>query len=167
MPLVEPELLTLPEHLSSPRFSMWFMLFNLYFSVHCFVDRCLSFCPFSFGQYVVWPSLSYGFWLPFGNFKIFLSIKSFRCANFRNWIIYINRWIWIIVLNICELSKEQRIVSHFSNCICLLLLISKLDLSYQIIYCILLIFVWTLHWSVICTPVRFAWRTLYSSEQKM
>ena len=30
----------------------------------CFVDRCLSFCPFSFGHCVVCSSI-YGFWLPF------------------------------------------------------------------------------------------------------
>ena len=27
----------------------------------CFVDRCLSFCPFSFGHCVVCPSSIYGF----------------------------------------------------------------------------------------------------------
>jgi hypothetical protein len=27
----------------------------------CFVDRCLSFCPFSFGHCVVCPSSNYGF----------------------------------------------------------------------------------------------------------
>ena len=31
----------------------------------CFVDRCLSFCPFSFGHFVVCPSSIYGFRLPF------------------------------------------------------------------------------------------------------
>jgi hypothetical protein len=30
----------------------------------CFVDRCLSFCPFSFGHRFVCPSSIYGFWLP-------------------------------------------------------------------------------------------------------
>jgi hypothetical protein len=29
----------------------------------CFVDRCLSLCPFSFGHCVVCPSSIYGFWL--------------------------------------------------------------------------------------------------------
>ena len=29
----------------------------------CFVDRCLSFCPFSFGYCVVCSSSIYGFWL--------------------------------------------------------------------------------------------------------
>jgi hypothetical protein len=30
----------------------------------CFVDRCLSFCTFSFGYCVVCSSSIYGFWLP-------------------------------------------------------------------------------------------------------
>jgi hypothetical protein len=30
----------------------------------CFVDRCLSFCSFSFGHCVVCSSSIYGFWLP-------------------------------------------------------------------------------------------------------
>jgi hypothetical protein len=62
VPLVEQQLLTLPERLSSP----------LVFSevrvslVLCvwFVDRCLSFCPLSFGHCFVSPSTIYGFWLP-------------------------------------------------------------------------------------------------------
>ena len=37
----------------------------------CFVDRCLSFCPFSFGHCVVSPSSIYIF---FGIFKLFLQI---------------------------------------------------------------------------------------------
>jgi preprotein translocase subunit SecG len=34
----------------------------------CFVDRCLSFCTFSFGHCVVCSSSTYGFWLLFGIF---------------------------------------------------------------------------------------------------
>jgi hypothetical protein len=30
----------------------------------CFVDRCLPFCPFSFGHCVACPSSIYAFWLP-------------------------------------------------------------------------------------------------------
>ena len=37
-----------------------------------FVDRYLSYCPFSFGHCVVFPSSIYGLWLPFGIFKLFL-----------------------------------------------------------------------------------------------
>jgi hypothetical protein len=47
MSLVEQELLTLPEHLSSPP------VFS--------VDRCLSFCAFSFGHCVVCSFSIYGF----------------------------------------------------------------------------------------------------------
>ena len=48
--LVEQKLLTLPEHLSSPPvFSGVCVTLSLVLCV-CFVDRCLSFCPFSFGQ---------------------------------------------------------------------------------------------------------------------
>ncbi len=49
----------LPEHLSSrPMFSVGFVLLDLNFL--CFVDRCLSFCPFSVSHCVVCPS-NYGF----------------------------------------------------------------------------------------------------------
>ena len=39
----------------------------------CFVERCLSFCPFSFGHCVVYPTSSKDFDYPFGIFKLFLS----------------------------------------------------------------------------------------------
>ena len=61
--LVEQELLTLPEHLSSPPgFSGLRVTRSLVLYV-CFVDRCLSLCPFSFGYCVVCSSSIYGFWL--------------------------------------------------------------------------------------------------------
>ena len=64
VPLVEQELLTLPEHLSSPPvFSMVRVTRSLVLYV-CFVDRCLSFCTFSFGHCVVCSSSIYRFWLP-------------------------------------------------------------------------------------------------------
>jgi hypothetical protein len=48
------ELLTLPEHMSSPPcFIVGFVLLNLLFSVKCFVDSCLSVYPFSFDHCVV------------------------------------------------------------------------------------------------------------------
>jgi hypothetical protein len=51
---VEPELLTLPGHMSSPTgFSGVRVTRSLVLYV-CFVDRCLSFCPFSFGNCVVY-----------------------------------------------------------------------------------------------------------------
>jgi hypothetical protein len=70
--LMEQELLTLPEHLSSPPvFSGVRVTWSLVLFV-CFVDRCLSFCTFSFGHCVVCSSI-YGFWLPpFGIFKLLI-----------------------------------------------------------------------------------------------
>ena len=54
---MEQELLTLAEQLgSSPVILLRFVLLDLWFCVWCFVDRCLSFCPFSFGHCVVCPS---------------------------------------------------------------------------------------------------------------
>jgi hypothetical protein len=52
MPLVEQERPTLPEHMSSPPvFSGVRVTRSLVLCV-CFVDRCLSFCPFSFSHCV-------------------------------------------------------------------------------------------------------------------
>jgi hypothetical protein len=62
--LVRQELLTFPEHLSSPLcFSGICVTWSLVLCV-CFVDRCLSFCTFSFGHCVVCPTLIYELWLP-------------------------------------------------------------------------------------------------------
>ena len=62
--LVEQELLTFPEHLSSPLcFSGICVTWSLVLCV-CFVDRCLSFCTFSFGHCVVCPTLIYELWIP-------------------------------------------------------------------------------------------------------
>ena len=63
VPLVEQELPTLSEHLSSPpvfsgvRFTRSLVLYV------CLVDRCLSFCAFSFGHCGVCSSSIYGLWL--------------------------------------------------------------------------------------------------------
>jgi len=55
---MKQELLTLAEQLgSSPVILLRFVLLDLWFCVWCFVDRCLSFCPFSFGYCVVCPSI--------------------------------------------------------------------------------------------------------------
>jgi hypothetical protein len=62
--LFDQELLTLPVHLSSlPVFSEVRVTRSLVVCV-CFVDRCLSFCTFSFAHFVVCSSSIYGFWLP-------------------------------------------------------------------------------------------------------
>ena len=65
MSLVEQELPTHPEHLSSsPIFSGVRVTRSLVLCV-CFVYSCLSFCPFSFDRYVFCPSSIYRIWLSF------------------------------------------------------------------------------------------------------
>jgi hypothetical protein len=61
VPLVEQELLTLPEHLSSPPVFSGVRVSRSLVLYVCFVDRCLSFCAFSFGHCVVCSSSIYGF----------------------------------------------------------------------------------------------------------
>jgi hypothetical protein len=89
----------------------------------CFVDRCLSFCPFSFSHYVVWPSSIYGFWLPVWYLQTFLYITSIRpfrvdCTsqrrNYRSYF-YILRflrwsnkeWYWQIGMSTEVMSTAQ------------------------------------------------------------
>ena len=62
--LVEQELPTLPEHMSSVPVFNGVRVTRSLVSYVCFVDRCLSFCTFLFGHCVVWSSSIYRFWLP-------------------------------------------------------------------------------------------------------
>ena len=70
--ITEQELLILPEHLDSPpvlsgvRFTRSLVLYV------GFVDRCLSFCTFSFGHCAICSSSIYDTDCPFGIFKLFL-----------------------------------------------------------------------------------------------
>ena len=59
----------------SPRLVMGFVLRELYFYLYiCFVDRCLSFCAFLFGHFVICFSSIYGFWLQLWYLQALLSI---------------------------------------------------------------------------------------------
>ena len=72
--LLEQELLTLPEHLSSPAvFSRDHVTRSLVLYV-CFVDHCLSFCTFSVGHCVVYFFRYTDSDYPFGIFKLFFNI---------------------------------------------------------------------------------------------
>ena len=87
VPLVEQELLILPEH---PVFSGVRVTRSLVLCI-CFVDRCLFF--FSFGNCVVCSYSIYGFGQPFGIFKLFLNwilIKLINYYHFRysNFAVY-------------------------------------------------------------------------------
>ena len=78
MPLVEQERLILPEYLTSPGFCGIHATWSLALCV-CFVDRCLSFSPFSFSHCVFCPSIS-GFWLPLWYLQTLL-LKKAMCPT--------------------------------------------------------------------------------------
>ena len=63
VPLVEQELLTLSEHLSSPPVFSGVRVTRSLVLYVCFVDRCLFFCTFTFVHCIVCSSLIYRFWL--------------------------------------------------------------------------------------------------------
>ena len=65
-------LLNLPEHLTSPPDFSWVHVTRSSGLCVCFVDRCLSFCTFSFCHCVVCSSSTYGFWLPLRYLQILL-----------------------------------------------------------------------------------------------
>ena len=73
--LVGQELLTLPGHLSSPPVYRGVRVTRSFVLYVCFVDRCLSFCTFSFGHCVVWSSSIYGFWLPIWYLQILQTLQ--------------------------------------------------------------------------------------------
>ena len=71
------KLLTFPDHLSSsPLLSGVCVIRSLVLYV-CFVDRCLSFCSFSFGHCVVCSSSIYWFWLPLWYLQTLLVLLFF------------------------------------------------------------------------------------------
>jgi len=72
VPLVEQQLLTLPEHLSSSLVFSGVRATRLLALCVRFIDRCLSFCSFSFGHCVVCSSSIYGFWLRLWYLQILL-----------------------------------------------------------------------------------------------
>ena len=98
--LVEHELLTLPEHLRSPPVFSGVRVTRSLALYVCFVDRCLSFCTFSFGHCVVCSSSIYRFWLPLWYLHTpIISNKKYPmaqiCLKYRNcscfWEIYKQR----------------------------------------------------------------------------
>jgi hypothetical protein len=81
VPLVEHELLTLPEHMSSPPVFCWFRVTRSLVLFVYFVDRCLSFRTFFFGRCVVCSSSIYGLWLPFCYLQTLLTYFGIQQDN--------------------------------------------------------------------------------------
>jgi hypothetical protein len=79
VPLVEQELLTLPEHRSSPSGINGVSVNRSLVCCACFVDRCLSFDTISFCHCVVCSSLIYGFGLPDLYLHTLLKMHRYKC----------------------------------------------------------------------------------------
>ena len=103
VPLVEQELLTFPEHLSSPQvFSGVRVTRSLVLCV-CFADRCLSFCSFSFDHCVVCSSSIYtDSDFPFGILKLFFVIwRRKNCLIQSFWKKLFWYLLWQYFLGMC------------------------------------------------------------------
>ena len=98
--LVEQELLTLPEYMSSPPVFSGVRVTRSVVLCACFVDRCSSLCTFSFGHCVVCSSSIYGFWLPLWYFQ----------TLFIHWLPWIRLFCWknILISINCVMAKRKQ-----------------------------------------------------------
>jgi hypothetical protein len=106
-------LCTIPKHLSSlPVLSGVRVTRSLVLYV-CFVDRCLSFCPFSFGHCVVCSSSIYRFWLPpFGRVKVtFVSVfvynELYIIMLIRIYFIFLRSTLFVYCISLIMSFRAQ------------------------------------------------------------
>ena len=85
VPLVEQELLTLPEHLSSSPILSGIRVTRSLVLCVCFLNNCVSFCPFSLGHRVVCPFSIYDSDYPFGIFKLFFRRYYMHAFSIIEW----------------------------------------------------------------------------------
>ena len=109
--LVEQELLALPKHLSSPTDFIGVRVTRSLVLYVCFVDRCLSFCTFSFGHCVVCSSI-YGFWLPLWYLQTLLA----NCLSGVAGRVYWSTLHFSVILDKVRITRDSRIsiqqISH-------------------------------------------------------
>jgi hypothetical protein len=94
VPLVKQDLLTLTEHLSSPVVLNGVRVTLSLVLCVCFVNRCLSFCAFSFGHCVICPSSIYRFWLPLWYLQTLLMLWKSHTREKRNKQYFLRLDIW-------------------------------------------------------------------------
>jgi len=87
VPLLEQELLTLLQHLSSPLYFLWGLRYSI-LSFMCNVFWIVI-CPFSFGHCVVFHSSVYRFWLPLWYLQTHLAenqLVIIQTYHFSSWV---------------------------------------------------------------------------------
>jgi hypothetical protein len=124
VPLVEQELPTLPEHLSSPPVFSGVRVTRSLVLYVWFVNRCLSFCTFSFGHCVLCSSSIYGLWLPLWYLQTLLAWKLYSFPNvnapithvnaighinaFIKWTLFAYAYIKFSTQNICQATNFKK-----------------------------------------------------------
>ena len=136
--LVEQELPTLSEHLRCSSVFSWVRFTRSLVLCVCFVDRCLSFCTFSFGHCVVCSSSIYGFWLPLWYLQTLLGTRT-SLNKWRNLTTYsfmdpnhfcLSDWHNLLLFTFVHCTNAP--LSHYSTFVCPVLLVS-LDCSYMFV----------------------------------
>jgi hypothetical protein len=124
---LDQELPTLLEQMSSPLFSVRFVLFNLKFSVYCFC-RSLSFWTFSFDYCIVW-SLIYVFRLPLWYLLVIvLSVLWYMSSGYHFGI------FWSLYCLFFDLRLLIIPLVSFGHCIvCSLIYVFWLPLLYHLV----------------------------------
>ena len=111
--LVEQELPTLPEDLSSPLVYSGARVTQYLVLCVCFVDRCFSFCPFSICHCVVCSSI-YGLWY----------LQALRHISNIHTLISLNIWVRQCMMlalqlfpsNILQTNMSYKIVQRCFTC---------------------------------------------------
>ena len=160
---MEQELLSLPEHQRSPPVFSGVRVTRSLVLYVCFVDRCLSFCTFSFGHDVVCPSSICGFWLPFWYLQA-LHVKQLN----PNWMYYrVNVMVFNATFNnisilLVEETAEylektylpqcRKSLTNFYHVIVECIIIREMDvkktfysLVYKTYFCCFIVFYYTLN----------------------
>ena len=106
VPLVEQELLTLPEHLRSPPVLSDVCVTRSLVLYVCFVDRCLSLCTFSFGHCVICSSSIYGFWL------LLLVSSNSSCKEHGGLILNVIHYIYLFFVTRCFRIHNVRAITE-------------------------------------------------------
>ena len=121
MSLVEQEMPTLPEHMSSPPVFSWVRVTRSLALYLCFVDRCLSFCTF------FWPLCCLFF------FYIRILISPFVSSNPSRWLIntenLISNNIKLPMTWLCKHEHYGVIFNHYSS------LSHYIQSTFNVIYC--------------------------------
>ena len=96
------ELLTLPEHLSSPPVFSWVCVTRSLVLCVCFVDRYLPCCNFSFGHCFVCSFSIFGFWLPLWYLQTLLNTIHLMTSKYI-WVFF----VYIYVFEVGEISYQS------------------------------------------------------------